>query len=138
MGDVKMKSITRIHLVLATCGMLALMGFLAPASAHHGGALEWDFGKNVGPVTGTATQFGFRFPHVQIFVDVPGENGEVQNFVFVTRWTPTILRDHGWRRTSIEPGDEVIVTYTPHLTNPTAGTISRLEVTGELLEINFE
>ena len=133
-----MNLITRIHLVLVTRGGLALMAFLAPVSAHHGGALEWDFEKSAGPVTGTATQFGFRFPHVQIFADVPDENGEVQKFVFVTRWTPTILREHGWRRTSIVPGDKVTVTYTPHLSNPTAGAITRLEVNGELLETNFE
>jgi hypothetical protein len=122
---------------MATCALLALMVVIYPAAAHHGGALEWNFEETVGPVTGTATQFGFRFPHVQIFVDMPSENGEMQNFVFITRWTPTILRDHGWRRTSIEPGDKITVTYNPHLSNPTAGTIINLEVNGELLATDF-
>lgn len=123
---------------LLTVTTLVLVCAVSPASAHHGGALEWNFEEMIGPVTGTATKFGFRFPHVQVFVDVPGENGDSQNFVFITRWTPTILRKHGWTRNTIKPGDEITVTYIPHLSNEKAGAISRLEVNGELLETNFD
>lgn len=132
------KRTIRTHVVMAAIATVAWVTMIFPAAAHHGGALEWNFDESVGPVTGIATKFGFRFPHVQVFVDIPGENGEAQKFVFITRWTPTILTKHGWTRSSIKPGDKVTVTYIPHISNPTAGAISRLEVNGELLETNFD
>ena len=109
-----------------------------PATAHHGGAQDWNFDKTVGPVTGVATIFGFRFPHIQIFIDLPDENGKARSFALITRWTPTILRKHGWTRNSIKPGDEITVTYFEHASNPNAGAIIRLEVNGELLETEFD
>jgi hypothetical protein len=123
---------------MAAIAAVMMLASVLPAAAHHGGALDWNFEERTGPVTGVATKFGFRFPHVQIFVDVPGENGEMQKFLFTTRWTPTILRKHGWTRNSIEPGDEITVTYFNHVSNPNAGAIIRLEVNGELLETNIE
>jgi hypothetical protein len=117
---------------------LGLTGVTAPAVAHHGGALDWNFEEQRGPVTGVATKFGFRFPHIQIFADLPDENGEIKNFTLISRWTPTILRKHGWTRKSIEEGDEIKVTYFPHVSNPTAGAIIRIEVNGELLVTDIE
>ena len=126
-------SIVRLMAVWLSCVVIS-----GPAVAHHGGVLDWKYDNPVGPVTGVATQFGFRFPHVQIFIDLPDEDGEVRNFLLITRWTPTILRKHGWTRKSIKPGDKITVTYDEHVSNPDAGHIIRLEVNGDLLETNFD
>lgn len=111
--------------------------FTLPAYGHHGGAHEWQFGKRLGPVSGVVTKFAFRFPHIQIYFDVTDENGEVVPWAVTSRWTPTVFRKHGWNRNTIKPGDKINVIYFPHVSNPTVGTILRLEINDEFLETNF-
>src|SRR5687767_10477238 len=83
----RMAGIRRYVLVLAAATFAAW-----PASAHHGGDVEW--GQTaVGPITGTATKFAFQFPHVFFEMTVE-ENGAASAWTITTRWTPTILRDH--------------------------------------------
>jgi len=113
-----------------------LTGASAPVSAHHGGAVDWQSVEG-GPITGVATDFVFRFPHVVIYMDVEGENGETDQWALNTRWTPTILRQGGWSRNSVEPGDTVTVTYRPHVSEPTVGTMLTLVVNGESLSLDF-
>jgi hypothetical protein len=116
-----------------------LLSIPMPASVawgHHGGAIEWGQ-ETRGPIAGIATEFAFRFPHVQVLVDVVDANGATAQWTLVTRWTPTILRSHGWNRDSITPGDTVTATYLPHVSSPTVGSIVSIEVNGEPLEIDF-
>jgi hypothetical protein len=119
----------------------ALIGFVvlaasSPARAHHGGAVEWG-AEARGPLSGVVTEFAFRFPHVQVLVDVEDEDGATTQWTLVTRWTPTILRRHGWSRDSIKPGDSVTVTYLPHVDSPTVGSIQSIDVNGEPLSLDF-
>jgi hypothetical protein len=116
---------------------LALIGALAAASAtaHHGGDVEW--GDAVaGPITGTATKFAFQFPHVFFEMEVAADGGTAP-WAITTRWTPTILREHGWSRESIKPGDKVTVTYLPHLEKPRIGQMVTIEVNGQSLPLSF-
>jgi hypothetical protein len=111
----------------------AFAGSPMAARAHHGGDVEW--GKaTLGPVTGTATKFAFLFPHVYVEVDVQQEGGTAP-WTFTTRWTPTILRDLGWTRASIKPGDTVRVTYLPHVNKPQIGQMITMEVNGKPLPL---
>ena len=114
---------------------ICLSGYPAPGSAHHGGAVEW-LERVDGPLTGTATDFAFRFPHVLIYLDVETTKG-IEQWVMNTRWTPTILRRHGWTRESIRPGDTVTVTYEPHISAPTVGSMLTIEVNGTALPLEF-
>ena len=116
---------------------VALLAALTPlVSAHHGGGVEWQ--RQVeGPITGVATEFAFRFPHVVIYIDVTDGNGDAQKWALNTRWTPTILRQHGWTRNSIKPGDTVAVTYRPHVTEPTVANMVTIEVNGKDLPLQF-
>jgi Family of unknown function (DUF6152) len=104
-------------------------------AAHHGGDVEWGDAA-VGPITGTATKFAFQFPHVFFEMDV-AENGGVAAWTITTRWTPTILREHGWSRASIEAGDKVTVTYLPHVDKPHVGQMVTIEINGESLPLSF-
>ena len=120
--------------VLASVAMLTA---LAPsASAHHGGRVEWQDWVD-GPIVGVATEFAFRFPHVLIFIDVKDDIGTVQRWALNTRWTPTILRGHGWTRDSIKPGDTIEVTYQPHVRQPTVANMVTLKVNGKELPLQF-
>jgi hypothetical protein len=116
---------------LATACLLAT----APAPAHHGGDVEWADAA-VGPITGKATKFTFQFPHVFFEMDVE-ENGATAAWTITTRWTPTILRDHGWSRDSIKPGDKIVVTYLPHVEKPRIGQMQTIEVNGQSLPLSF-
>jgi hypothetical protein len=107
----------------------------SPVAAHHGGDVEWAE-KPVGPITGTATKFAFQFPHVFFEMDVP-EDGGTAKWTITTRWTPTILRDHGWARESIKPGDTVTVTYLPHVERAHIGQMQTIEVNGVPLPLSF-
>jgi Family of unknown function (DUF6152) len=106
-----------------------------PAAAHHGGDVEWQ-DKAVGPIAGTATKFAFQFPHVFFEMNVE-QGGSTTTWTITTRWTPTILRDHGWSRESIKPGDKISVTYLPHVEKPTVGQMQTIEVNGQSLPLSF-
>lgn len=127
--------------VLFRGAALAMAGLLLashlPALAHHGGGIEYDQ-STVDSVSGVATSFAFRFPHVLIELDVTDESGNVENWIMGTRWTPTILRKHGWTRNSVQPGDEITVTYSPHVESPTIGMMHTLEVNGEPLQLDID
>jgi hypothetical protein len=58
-------------------------------------------------------------------------------WTITTRWTPTILREHGWGRDSIKPGDMVTVTYLPHVEKPRIGQMQTIEVNGKSLPLSF-
>ena len=105
------------------------------AAAHHGGDVEWA-DEAVGPITGTATKFAFQFPHVFFEMDAE-EGGATVTWTITTRWTPTILREHGWGRDSIKPGDKVTVTYLPHVEKQRIGQMQTIEVNGKSLPLAF-
>ena len=119
----------------ARIGALTLAAASWPAYAHHGGAVEWQQSVH-GPVTGIATDFAFRFPHVTVFIDVSND-GATENWAVTTRWTPTILRQHGWTRNSIKPGDTVTATYAPHVTKSTVVQMRTIEVNDDELPLQF-
>jgi hypothetical protein len=58
-------------------------------------------------------------------------------WTITTRWTPTILREHGWSRESIKPGDKITVTYLPHVEKPRIGQMQTIEVNGKSLPLSF-
>ena len=102
-------------------------------SAHHGGDVEWGE-TTAGPLTGEATKFAFQFPHV-FFEMSAGE--PAATWTITTRWTPTILREHGWSRDSIKPGDSITVTYLPHVDKAHVGQMVTIEVNGTALPLSF-
>jgi hypothetical protein len=114
---------------------VVLAGLIAPVAAHHGGDVEWA-DSAVGPIEGTATKFAFQFPHVFFEMEV-AEDGATSTWTITTRWTPTILRDHGWTRESIKPGDKITVTYLPHVEKPHVGQMVTIEVGGRPLPLSF-
>lgn len=122
-------------IVAAFASWYASCFFGLPAAAHHGGAVEWQE-ELKGPITGIATEFQFRFPHVVVYIDVENDAG-VESWGLTTRWTPTILRRHGWNRNSIRPGDEVTVTYVSHVSNPSVVQMRSIEVNGDELPLQF-
>jgi hypothetical protein len=125
---------TRLRFSVAI--LISLTAFVAfEAHPHHGGDVEWA-DQELGPITGTATKFAFQFPHVFFEMDVAAESG-AGSWTITTRWTPTILREHGWSRDSIKPGDKVTLTYLPHVEKPRVGQMVTIEVDGRPLPLAF-
>ena len=71
------------------------------AHAHHSAAAA--FTTNTIEVEGTVTEFNFTNPHIGVYFDVTGADGEV------TRWRASgsaanLLRRRGWTAATILPG----------------------------------
>jgi hypothetical protein len=87
--------------LFAVASLLAASG---TTLAHHGSA-AYDMSKTV-TVQGTVTDYRFVQPHVEIFVDVKGENGNVEKWQGESN-TPNILARGGWSPKSLKPGDQI-------------------------------
>ena len=123
---------------LLFCFGSLLLGAVAGTNAHHGGGSYWDRSRQpVGPVTGIATEFLFTFPHVSIFMDIAHEGADAENYLMSIVWTPTILRELGWTRRSIQPGDELTVTYSPHKRDARSGSLVSIEVNGVPMNMDY-
>jgi hypothetical protein len=117
--------------------MLILAAILSAAgstaAAHHGGAVEYDASKIIGPLTGTVTRFAMNYPHPQVYFDVRNSDGTVTPWAAMLRPTPAILRNHGWTRESIKPGDTITITMWSHRSVPRLGNAVQVTINGVLL-----
>ena len=94
-------------------GLLAVvmtMGMAAPAFSHHSHAM-FDHAKQIS-VTGTVTEYVYRNPHVFLYIDVKGENGEVEShWIEMSNLTNMIRRGIG--KSTFKHGDTVTVNLHP-------------------------
>jgi hypothetical protein len=93
----------------AAIGVFALSS--AVLLAHHGGA-AYDQTKSV-TFEATVTEMQFANPHVLVYWDVKsGEQAGQKWSGWLT--APTKLARAGWNRKTLSPGDQIVVTGTPH------------------------
>ena len=111
------------------------VGLVTAVKAHHGGGSYWTADRLVGPVSGTATDFSFNFPHVSFALDIPDEQGNAVNHTMSIRWTPTVLRKMGWRRDLVTGWSANAAAFVPHKLDPTVGSLRSLEVNDAPLAI---
>jgi hypothetical protein len=90
---------------------LVALALSRPLFAHHGGA-AFDQTKSI-TLEGTMTELQFNNPHVLLFFDVKNGEGHSENW---SGWltAPNKLSRAGWTKRTLQPGDKVIVTGTPH------------------------
>jgi Family of unknown function (DUF6152) len=91
-------------LLAAASSLLFNAGFL---KAHHSFAAEYDANKPI-KIQGRVTKVEFINPHSWLHVDVTSPDGKVTNYACETA-PPNGLYRLGWTKSSIKPGDEVIV-----------------------------
>lgn len=96
---------------LALAG-LALAGSLSPgfADAHHSFAI-FDHTRQVS-LTGTVKVFEWTNPHSWIILTVPGKAGAEESWT-ITALSPNLLERHGWKKTTLKPGDKITVLIYP-------------------------
>ena len=92
---------------LAFCLTLIFSGLFlsAPLFPHHG-EVNYDTEKVVS-VKGTVTDFQFINPHVQIFLDVKNEKGEIEKWSCEARSPIMLVRVGGWDKGTLKPGDVI-------------------------------
>jgi hypothetical protein len=91
--------------------------------AHHGNAAYDD--KAPLTVKGTVTDFLWVNPHVQVFVDVKNDQGEIVHWGCETV-SPSKLFRSGWTRESLKAGDQVTITVYPAKSHAPVGLIRKV------------
>jgi hypothetical protein len=91
----------------AIVAISALLAAAPAALAHHSFGAEFDFNK---PVTlhGTVVKWEMINPHSYLTVDVKNDDGTVTQWS-VQAGAPSFLYRNGWRKDSVKPGDELII-----------------------------
>jgi hypothetical protein len=98
----------RALLLLKGVALTALLS--VPAQAHHSTA-AFDTSKVV-RIEGAITQFRWTNPHASIKLD--GDASEGPDGLWTVEMTaPNILLRQGWKRTSLQVGDKVVIFVNP-------------------------
>ncbi len=87
--------------------VLGTIAVVAPVSAHHSFAAEYDMKQPV-TLTGTVTKVEWLNPHAHLYMDVKDETGKVSNWDFELQAPNSLIRS-GWTRTSIKVGDMITI-----------------------------
>jgi DNA/RNA endonuclease YhcR with UshA esterase domain len=80
----------------------------APARTHHSFAAVYDMTDGI-TITGKIVQVRLTNPHSWFFLDVEGEDGEIQRWSFEAG-TPSGMIRNGYSPNVIKQGDEVTIT----------------------------
>lgn len=98
--------------VLGSAGTALFLTLAAgQAFAHHAATATYLHGKSV-TIEGTLKEFVWRNPHSFMKVEAPDDKGTMQVWV-IEGAAPTQLAEGGMTRTSLRPGDHVIVSGMP-------------------------
>ena len=91
--------------------LVTVLALAAPAFAHHGTGVAYDSTKPT-VVKGIVTDFAWRNPHAQLFLDVKDESGNLQQYA-VEMNSPGVMIRQGWTKRQFKAGDEVSITVYP-------------------------
>lgn len=94
---------------LLLCLAILATGLFVPVSAgaHHG-ETNYDTEKLV-TVKATVTKFEFINPHVQIYLEDKNDKGETEEWTCEARSPAMLVRNGGWDKTTLKPGDVITV-----------------------------
>src|ERR1700730_3466914 len=85
--------------------LLGILLVSTPLLAHHGEA-NYDT-TTVVSVKGTVTEFQFINPHVQIFLDVKNDKGDIEKWTCEARSPAMLVRNGDWDKNTLKPGDTI-------------------------------
>jgi hypothetical protein len=89
---------------------ICLWSFTTAALAHHSFAAQYDSNKPVS-LKGFVTKIEWSNPHVYFFVDVENTKGEIESWG-IEMGPPHMLQAAGWKRNSMQIGDELLIEAT--------------------------
>lgn len=82
-----------------------------PVLAHHNYRLRYNYDEVI-ILEGVVTNFDWKNPHVEIFMDVEDENGDVTNWTMPTG-APGVFNRIGITPDTVAAGDRLLVTGAP-------------------------
>jgi hypothetical protein len=94
----------------ATAGLVVFFAIM-PVLAHHELAAKFDMTKKV-QLSGTVTGVDWANPHVHVFLNIKDASGNLTNWA-VELESPIDLKNGGWSRDSVKPGDSLKVEGNP-------------------------
>lgn len=97
-----------------------------PLAAHHGRGTTYDISRQV-ELKGTVTEVSWRNPHVAIYMAVPGDNGDVVEWV-IEHSNITTLARQGYGRTTLKVGEEVTAVVNPGSGGATVGLCNKISL----------
>ncbi len=90
--------------------MIVFSVFSRPALAHHGSAV-WS--PDEVTLRGTVVEYVWRNPHVLVIWDVKDDKGNVVQWTGELASPETLMGDGGMTKSTLKPGDEVIMYVRP-------------------------
>ena len=97
------KSLSLVAIGFAMCAIQVF--------GHHGTGIAYDNSKPT-VLNGTVTEFGWKNPHAQLYLDVKEANGNTTKWA-VEMNSPGVMTRQGWTRREFKPGDQVTITVYP-------------------------
>ena len=79
----------------------------SPLAAHHSFAAQYDSNRPIS-MKGTVTQVDWTNPHARFYIEVKNARGDVEHWNFELA-SPNVLVRNGWKRTTLNIGDEITV-----------------------------
>jgi hypothetical protein len=110
----------RLNFLIAAASLLLMA---MPLRAHHGNAAYDE--KNPITIKGTVTEFAWVNPHVQIYLDVKDDKGNVAHWSVET-YSPGKLVRAGWTKEIVKVGDLVSINLVPARNGSPVGFLHKL------------
>jgi len=101
-----------------------LVVLVSPLSAHHGRGATFDMTKQV-TLQGTVSEVAWRNPHVVIYLDVKGPDGDVVNWAFENSSVSTLARQ-GYNRNTLKAGQSITAVVNPSAEGAPRGIVVKV------------
>ena len=105
----------------------ALVGFSAAGPAHHSFSM-FDM-KTTKTLAGTVKQFEWTNPHTWLWIYVPNEKGEMEQWG-IEGMSPNYLGRRGWSKNTLKAGDKVTLEIHPLRNGEHGGTFLNVTLPG--------
>jgi hypothetical protein len=111
--------------------VLVLMLVAVPLMAHHGTAISYQMDKTI-TLEGVVTQFKWVNPHVALYFDVKGEDGQLVSWS-AEATSPYFWAQRGYNKNAVKPGDRITITLHPGKGNNPTGLLMKVVLDGKTI-----
>ena len=102
---------TRARVGTLGCALVLVLASLSDLLAHHSAAATYDADHTL-RIAGTVAGFAWKNPHCHVYIGVSGGAFDGQQYT-VELSSAEMLANSGWTKTSLRPGDRVVMDVHP-------------------------